>query len=99
MLFIEIPQDFNYNLNIIKYRNINEDSWYYLYIDIETLNLLLSNYGIISAIQYPTLSRCIDNPTTGQNVSLNYCGAKINISCKNNYNVNNFNLALLKQNY
>ena len=54
MLFIEFQTNINSGINILKYRNINDDIWYYLYIDIETLSLLVTNYGIISTYKIPT---------------------------------------------
>ena len=44
MLFIEFDTNIKNGLNILKYRNIDDNIWYYLYIDIQTLNLLLLNY-------------------------------------------------------
>jgi len=29
MLFIEFQTNINYGINILKYRNINDDIWYY----------------------------------------------------------------------
>lgn len=40
MLLIEFEYNLQYGLNILKYRNAQDDNWYYLYIDIETLHLL-----------------------------------------------------------
>ena len=97
MLFIEFQTEFNYgNDNILKYRNVNECDWYYMYIDIETLNLLVENFGIISTVQIPNIYRCIDNPTTGKEINLNYCGANIKMTCGNN---TLFYLPYLEQNY
>jgi hypothetical protein len=83
MLFIEIQQEWKHNVNIIKYRNIHEDDWYYMYIDIETLNLLIQNFGIISTVRKPTgLTNC-DNLSTGNKIKIKYCGANIELFCKN----------------
>ena len=99
MLFIEIPQEFDYgDKNIIKYKNVNDDKWYYLYIDIETLNLLVSNYGIISCVQ-EIGHRYVDSPLTGDEVYLEYCGAKIKLYCKNGLRKYNFNYACLEKDY
>ncbi len=55
MLLIEFQQDLNYGSNnILKYRNVDSDEWYYMYIDIETLNLLIENFGIVSTVRIPT---------------------------------------------
>lgn len=84
MIFIEFQRDFNYgSRNIIKYRNIHDRDWYYLYIDIETLNLLLTNFGIISTCRNPTGYTNCDNPSTCRNIKMNYCNADIEINIKN----------------
>lgn len=97
MLFIEIQTEFNSGCNnIIKYRNIDNDNWFYMYIDIETLNSLIENFGIISTIQFPTKYRCADNLTTGKEINLKYCGANIKLYC-GNYTY--FYLPYIEQNY
>jgi hypothetical protein len=96
MLFIEFQTNLNSELNILKYRNINDDVWYYLYIDIETLNLLLLNYGIISTYKIPTILRNCDNPTTSKIVKLKYCGANIQLWCGND---TSFYIPYIEQNY
>lgn len=121
MLFIQIPQQWENGMNIIKYRNVYEyDSnndggkifyskndiyerkidysgeWYYMYIDIETLNLLVQNFGIISTTRRPTGFTNCDNPSTGTEVHLKYCGANINLVCKNK---TRFNLNHLEQDW
>jgi len=53
-------------------------------MDIETLNLLVTNYGIISTCKMPTVSTSCDNPTTGDVVKLKYCGADVQLHCGNN---------------
>jgi hypothetical protein len=72
MLFIEFQTNINSGINILKYRNINDDIWHYLYIDIETLNLLVTNYGIISTYKIPTKFTNCDNPTTSKIINLKY---------------------------
>lgn len=96
MLFIEFQKNLNSDLNILKYRNINDDNWYYLYIDIETLNLLVTNYGIISTYKIPTILTNSDNPTTSKIIKLQYCGADIRLFCGNN---TSFYLPYIEQNY
>jgi hypothetical protein len=81
MLFIEFQTNINDGINILKYRTINDDSWYYLYIDIETLNLLITNYGIVSTYKIPTKFTNCDNPTKDNIIKLKYCGANIQLCC------------------
>jgi hypothetical protein len=96
MLFIEFQTNIISGVNILKYRNINDDVWYYLYIDIETLNLLVTNYGIISTYKIPTKFKNCDNPTTSNIIKLKYCGADIRLFCGNN---TKFYLPYIEQNY
>ena len=96
MIFIELPIEFNDIKNIIKYRNVNDDSWYYMYIDIETLSDLIYNFGIISTIKIPTKNSTCDNPSTGNIIKLKYCGADIELICNNK---SRFHLPYLDQNY
>lgn len=97
MLFIEFPIDLKDGLNIIKYRNVNDDNWYYLHINIETLNLLTRNYGVISTYKIPTEYTNSDNPTTSEIINVKYCGADIQLFCSGKKNT--FNLQLIEQNY
>jgi len=100
MLFVEIPVNFNNGLNIIKYRNVKEEDWYYLYIDIETLNLLIMNFGIISVYRNPTKSICCDRPTTGNIIQMKYCGADIELNAKTKLQyARHFYLPDIEQNY
>jgi len=55
MLFVEFSKNLNQDMNILKYKDVNDDNWYYLYIDIETLVILIINYGIISTNKIPTV--------------------------------------------
>jgi hypothetical protein len=96
MLFIEFQINLKYGLNILKYRNINDDNWYYLYIDIETLNLLVTNYGIISTYKIPTELTNPDNQTTSNIINIKYCGADIQLLCRNNAP---FYIPYIEQNY
>jgi len=95
MLFI-FETNLHYGNNILKYRNVDDDNWYYLYIYIETLNLLVTNYGIISTYKLPTEYTNCDNETTSKNIKLKYCGADINLWCGNN---TAFYLPYIEQNY
>jgi hypothetical protein len=96
MLFIEFETNLKSGLNILKYRNINDDTWYYLYIEIETLNLLVRNYGIISTYKIPTKITNCDNPSTSKIIKLKYSGADIELWCGNN---SSFYLPYIEQNY
>ena len=96
MLFIEFETNLNYCSNILKYRNVDDDKWYYLYIDIETLNLLVTNYGIISTYKTPTKYTNCDNETTSKIINLKYCDANIQLCCGNN---TAFYLPHIEQNY
>ena len=96
MLLIEFNESLSDDLNILRYRNVEENKWYYLNIDIETLHLLLLNFGIYSTKIIPNKKINIDNLTTSKNIIVKYCGAKIEIYCKCN---DKFNLAILEQNY
>lgn len=96
MLFIEFEENIIDGLNILRYRNIYDDNWYYLYIDIETLNLLLKNYGIVSTKRLPTHNICIDTPLTSKCINIIFCGAPIELYCGNNTSIH---LPILEQNY
>ena len=96
MLLIEFEENITDGLNILKYRDIDDDQWYYLYIDILSLTLLLTNFEIISTKRTPTESICIDNYSTSKHVNINYCGASVNLYCGNN---TKFYLPILEQNY
>ena len=85
MLLIEFDTNLTYGENILKYRNTNEDYWHHLYIDIETLNLLVRNFGIMATLRFPGLPISCDNPITCRTIDyINYCGAKIEMYCGNN---------------
>ena len=96
MLLIEFEEKLTHGLNILKYRNIEDENWYYLYIDIKTINLLISNFGIIYTKRIPSQNVCIDNPSTSKNITIDFCRAKINMHCGNNTQIY---LPLLEQNY
>ena len=98
MIFIEFQIQLNNDINILKYRNVDDDIWYYLYISIEILNLLVLNYGIISTYKIPTKHTNCDNLTTSKIIKLKYCGCPIKLYCNNNNN-NNFYLPYIEQNY
>ena len=98
MLLIEFDPNLKYGFtNIIKYRHVEEDSWYYLYIDVETLHLLLYNFGILSTWRIPTKAICLDTPITGKKIKCKYCNALIELLCGNNLHY--FNMNIMEQNY
>jgi hypothetical protein len=89
MLLIEFDTNLNYGENILKYKNINDDYWHYLYIDIKTLNLLVRIFGIRATMRIPTLPISCDNLFTCRNIDyINYYGAEIEMYCGNNGNSN-----------
>lgn len=96
MLLIEFEDCLNNDLNLVKYRNVNDDNWYYIYMNVETLNLLIMNFGIISTKRYSMENICIDNPTTSKNIKIKYCNASIEFECGNK---TPFNRAILEQKY
>ena len=81
MLFIEFERNIHSGLNIVKYREVTDDALYYLYIDMETLHLLITNYGILSTYKIPTVKTNCDNPSTSKTIQLKYCGADIELHC------------------
>lgn len=93
MIFIELEREWNYGENLIKYRDENSEEWYYMYIDIETMSHLLYNFGIISALRVPTRYCTMDNPWTGRNVIVKYCGAEVTMICNNNMRITYHSMA------
>jgi len=96
MLLIEFQTNLSSGFNVLKYRNVDDDNWYYLHIDVETLHLLLQQYGVISTHKIPTKHTNCDNPTTSKTIKLKYCGAEIQMYCGNNAA---FNILSIEQNY
>ena len=86
MILIEFPQKLEGNIHVMKYKTVEENDWYYMYIDIETLHLLVSNFGIISTILFPPFSCCIDHPSTGSDIKVSYNGAEVHLFCCTNTN-------------
>ena len=65
MILIEFETNLdNGVVNILKYKGKYEDKWNFLFIDVETLNLLITNFG---------------SPTAPRIIELNYCGAALQI--------------------
>ena len=96
MLFIEFPVNLTSGLNLLKYKEVDGENWYYLYANIETVTLLIINFGIISTKKIPTQYTSCDNITTSKDIKLQYCGADIEIRCGNN---SPFYLPKIEQNY
>ena len=83
---------------LVKYRDINEADWFYVYCDLSTLNILLNFFGIVSVMRFSGRVNC-DNGTLSNEINLKYCGAAIHVSCNRYYNYFKFNLAILEQDY
>ena len=96
MIIFEFDTNLKEINNMVKYRNIDDDIWYYLYLNIETLNLLLFNFGIFSTLKMPTKDAYCDNPYSGREINVKYCGADIKLYCGNNNNT--FNLSDIEKN-
>ena len=97
MLLIEFDPNLKYGYNnIIKYRDVEDSVYYYLYIDVETLHLLLLHFGILSTWIIPTEKNCLDNLTTTKNIKCTFCNAQIELYCGNN---TLFNMNIMEQNY
>jgi len=74
MLYIEFPKTLTYGpYNQVRYKNMEDNEWHSIYLDLETLQLLISHYGIPS---------CPDT-----SIQVKYCGADVQLSCKNNQQV------------
>jgi hypothetical protein len=83
MLFIEFNQEFHSGENWIRYREVESREWHFIRLDIETLHLLISRFGIVGTIRFPDHKICADRPYTGREISVVYCGAKILLHCQN----------------
>jgi hypothetical protein len=82
MIIIEFEENIKNNEKILlNYRDINNDNWQYLYIDLETLNLLISYVGIISINRFTNKNITSDNGTLSEDIAINYCGSEIIVSC------------------
>lgn len=104
MLFIEFNfEQNNFNEEItIRYRHVDSIEWFYLQIDILTLNHLLLKYGILQIWRFPYKLICADNPITGKQVKMKWNGAEISMVCGyGNHFDTSYNNALRKieQNY
>ena len=82
MILIEFNPNFKSKQNLIKYKAINEIKYHFLYVDLETINLLLINYGIVS--NFNSHNNTIfkfsgrEHEDT-RNVKIKHFGAEVNI--------------------
>jgi hypothetical protein len=84
MLLIEFDENINCSdLNILKYRGVENEDWYYLYVDLATLNLLISNFGMVGAKRYDRGTIQLDNGTDNEHIDVKYCGSDITLRCFN----------------
>lgn len=83
MLFIEFPMHLQPTNNLIKYKEVTgTDGWQYMYLDLETLNLLLFHFGTRATTRpHPTQQCSCDNESTGFMVTAKYCGTPIKMIC------------------
>jgi len=63
-------------------------------IDIETLGMLLFNFGIIG-LRYYKKPIYLDTPLSSSDLQVQYCGSEVTLQCRNK---TKFNLAILEQN-
>lgn len=86
MLLIEFEENIEENDFIVRYKSEKEINWSYIRMDIETLNLLTSNFGIMSTKFVPkvsTSSLTVTSPSSKQ-FDVTYCGVPITLNCGNN---------------
>ena len=92
MYLIEFPAEIWENEIIIKYIPINnsivkhEDQienpeWCQMIMDLETLNMLIQNFGMQSIYKIPEQRGNCDNGTLSREVRVRYCGAEIKMIC------------------
>lgn len=84
MLFIEFQHFVTNTNNLIRYKEVHSEEWYYMYVDIDTLSILVANYGIISTRKIPTKVTNCDNYSTSREIKLLYHNAPISFYCGNN---------------
>ena len=63
---------------------------------METLNLLVTNFGIMSSWRIPTQFICVDSLLTSKKINMKFCDASIELYCGNN---TYFYLPIMEQNY
>jgi hypothetical protein len=81
MILIEFEQNLFDKNNLIKYKNTGSDEWYYMFIDFDILNLLISNFGLVSTLKIPTRQNNCDNPSTGKVINIKYYGSDVKLLC------------------
>lgn len=97
MILIEFDENIGDEI-IVKYKNINDDKWYYLIMDLLTLNNLINNYGCVSTKIYNKTNINCDNPTTGKEINVKYHKANISMFCNKTINSGKY-LHHLEENY
>ena len=87
MILIEFNPNFKSKQNLIKYKAINEIKYHFLYVDLETINLLLINYGIVS--KFNSYNKTSILKFSGRedidNVKIKHFGTEVNIKLINNH--------------
>jgi hypothetical protein len=82
MLLIEFDRELQYGeVNVLKYRHVDELTWSELHIDIETLNYLIHYFGIYSTYRIPSQPIQLDNGCCHHQIKLNYCHAEVSMFC------------------
>lgn len=83
MILIEFNPNFKSKQNVIKYKAIDEIKYHFLYVDLETINLLLINYGIVSNLNSYTKTTFLKfsgrEDEDIRNIKINHFGAEVNI--------------------
>lgn len=74
MILIEFERNLNQGNFVLKYGNVNDNKWNYLKIDIETLNLLVRNFGVDASF-----SNISTNETPDKIIKLKYCGSDVQL--------------------
>ena len=66
------------------------------FFHLKNLNLLVTNFGIISTWRIPTQFIYVDSPSTSKKINMTLCNVPIELYCRNN---TYFYLSILEQNY
>ena len=97
MIVLEFDIDWNCGFNRVAYKHEMDPQWNYMYVNMETLALLLHHYGVVSTKHLPGKKYVnLDNGTTGRQIQMKFCGADIMIECKGKYNYNEGMFSLMK---
>ena len=102
MILIEFETNLDSGVvNILKYKSINEDKWHFLFIDIETLNLLITNFVNINNFFFHWLTWLEHHAQEWsalnvENTNLNNLGFGILVEQPSAFNVNDYG-ALVSQ--